>query len=107
MANRLYYVNRVDMTALFYGDYNSEPDLVYHPHLRSWLDTFGPANAHYITSDSPPMYPWTDGRGGIDKAWKLWMIYPDGRHNMRPSGAWQAWPTDAMRVLANVPRGRR
>ena len=102
MANKLYYVNGEDKVALFYGEYNSEPD-VNEPNLKSWLACFGPARPLFVTRDSPPVYPWSDGRTGVNAMWKLWLVYPGGRHSMKPSGPWQAWPMHTLDALASTP----
>ena len=101
MSCRLYYVNHKEKSAIFYGMYNAEPDLAVHPELTSWLETFGPAKAHYIRSDTPPMYPWSTGNGRVDPTWKLWLMYP-GRHELKPSGPWQAWPTNDLALLGGL-----
>lgn len=101
MAAKLYYVNHKGKTALFYGEYNSEPDVPAHPDLKAWLDTFGPAVSHFIRPDVPAMYPWSNGTGRVDERWKLWLMYP-GRHQMKPSGPWRAWPAPELEVLGVV-----
>ncbi|NBO55400.1 MAG: hypothetical protein EBU84_12605, partial [Actinobacteria bacterium] len=65
MSSKLYYVNAEDKAALFCGEYNSDPQVSEHPHLKSWLDCYGPAKPYFMRRDTPPVYPWSNGRGGV------------------------------------------
>jgi hypothetical protein len=99
VADRLYYVNMKDKFALFVGAYSVEPDPKKNVALKAWMDMYGPVNPHFIKTDTPPHYPWSDGTGGRLPGWRTWVL-TGGRHTQSPSQHWQAWPTTPVQALA-------
>lgn len=105
MADRLYYVNGKDKFALYVGEYSVEPELSRVPHLKEWIDMYGPAIPHFIKRDTPPHYPWANGTGGRMPSWRTWVL-TSGRHSQTVSGDWLAWPTSSIKALGALG-GRR